>query len=261
MKHKGFTLAEVLISLTVIGILAAILTPVLQNAIPDQNISLFRKAYNTVVTAVSDLINDEQNYPSSAVDTTTIPPTPKGFNNLNIAGTLVPATLTATDGSSYPPNKFCYLFSQEINTVGDEVCPTLYENGTFSTRNGMSWTIVNPAIAHQFPLNANNYSTRIVVDVNGSMSSGGKGPDCSYIGFTYNGTTWPACTATKVWPSNPSTGVANPTGTVPDVYDIGIRYDGTITLFKMNAAGTALDTVNVDKAAAQILSTPAKNTK
>lgn len=259
MKYKGFTLAEVLISLTVLGVLAAILTPVLQKSTPDQNLQLFRKAYNTVGTAVSDLINDEQSYPSSSLGNTTNPTTintPVGFNNLNITGTLVPANVTTTDGHSYPPNKFCYLFSQEVNTVGNETCPTLYANGTFSTRNGMSWTIVNPAIEHQFPLDGKNYSTRIVVDVNGSKSNGGKGPDCSYIGFTYEDTTWPACStvSSKVWPD-----VAD--GIVPDVYDIGVRYDGSITIFKMNAAGNDLDTVNVDKAAVQILSTPAKNSK
>lgn len=260
MKFKGFTLAEVLITLTVIGVLAAILTPVLQKAVPDPNKALFRKAYNTVVTAVSDLINDEESYPSNILGNATNPTMNNvsvGFNNLNIAGTLVPASVTTTDGATvYSPNKFCYLFSQEINTVGNEVCPTLYSNGTFSTRNGMSWTIVNPAIAHQFPLNGNDYSTRVVVDVNGSSSSGGKGPDCSYLPLSYNGTTWQSCSSvsSKVWPDSTD-------GITPDIYDIGVRYDGSVTLYKMKTDNSGLDTTNVDKAANEILSTPAKNAK
>lgn len=259
MKRNGFTLAEILITLTVIGVLAAILTPILGNAIPNQNTVLFRKAYNVVVTAVSDLINDEESYPSNILGNAINPPTTNvqvGFNNLNIAGTLVPASVTTTDNATvYSPNKFCYLFSQEVNTVGNEVCPTLYSNGTFTTRNGMFWTIVNPAIAHQFPLDNNDYSTRIVVDVNGpkDLSTGKNGPDCSYvalIGPAYNNSTsWPKCDTTKVWPSNPDTGVANPTGIVPDIYDIGIRYDGKIQVNPL------------DKAAAEILSTSAKYNK
>lgn len=254
MKYKGFTLAEVLITLTVIGVLAAILTPVLQNAVPDPNIALFRKAYNIVVTAVTDMINDEESYPSNVLGSTTNPTmsnVPVGFYNLNIVGTLVPAFLQATDGTQYPPNKFCYLFSQEINTIGNEICPTLYGNGTFSTRNGMSWTIVDPGNQpHQFPLDGNLFTTRIVVDVNGP-----KEPNCSYIalnGPNYNNpltTQWPACDPTKVWPSNPGTGVANPNGIVPDIYDIGVRYDGKIQV-NLN-----------DKAAAQILSSPGKNVR
>lgn len=260
MKHKGFTLAEILITLTVIGIFAAIVTPVLKKAFPDQNIVLFRKAYNVVVTAVSELINDEQSYPSTVLGST-INPTmtnqPVGFNNVSITGTLVPSSLTASDGSTYPPNKFCYLFSQMVNTTGNDFCSSNVLNGTFSTKNGMVWTIASTS--PQFPLDGNNYSTRIIVDVNGKVnpsdsSTKKNGPDCSYLALNYNGTSWPACStvSSKVWPDAAD-------GIVPDVYDIGVRYDGSTTILKMS--GSTLNTTNVDKAAATILSTPAKNTK
>jgi len=40
---KGFTLAEVMIVLTVIGILAGILIPVANNSRPDENVMKFKK--------------------------------------------------------------------------------------------------------------------------------------------------------------------------------------------------------------------------
>lgn len=269
---KGFTLAEVLISLLVVGVLAAILSPILRGVTPNQNRVFFKKAYSVIVTGISDLINDEQSYPSNILGNAINPPTNNvsvGFNNISTAGTLVPLVTfgTAPNTYQYTPNKFCYLFSQEINTVGAENCPTLYGNGTFQTRNGMSWTIVNPPVPRQFPLDNQIYSTRLVVDVNGTMANSNDkahGPDCSYLpvgGAMYNNVTWNQCDVTKVWPSNPNTGVANPNGIVPDIYDIGVRYDGSVTLYKMNAAGTALDTTTVDNAANEILTNPSKSNK
>ena len=61
---KGFTLAELLIALAVIGILISILLPVISNVMPDQNALMAKRAYHAVQSVTSSLINDEACYPN-----------------------------------------------------------------------------------------------------------------------------------------------------------------------------------------------------
>ena len=44
-KNKAFTLAEVMVVLTVIGILTAILLPSALHSTPDKNVMKFKKSY------------------------------------------------------------------------------------------------------------------------------------------------------------------------------------------------------------------------
>ena len=58
-KKRGFTLAELMIVFTVIGVLTAILVPVLFAASPDQSELKAKKAYNTFTRTVENLTNGE----------------------------------------------------------------------------------------------------------------------------------------------------------------------------------------------------------
>ncbi len=62
-EHKfGFTLAEVMIVLTVIGILSAILLPVAFQTTPDKNVLRFKKAYNDFSRIIRDLASSGEYY-------------------------------------------------------------------------------------------------------------------------------------------------------------------------------------------------------
>lgn len=69
--NKAFTLTELLVALGVIGILCAILLPIIFNIMPNKSTIMAKRVYYTVQTVVSDLINDEACYPdlTSASDT------------------------------------------------------------------------------------------------------------------------------------------------------------------------------------------------
>ena len=54
-KTFAFTLAEIMIVLTVIGVLSAILLPVASNSMPDKNIMKFKKTYNDLAATVREL--------------------------------------------------------------------------------------------------------------------------------------------------------------------------------------------------------------
>ena len=59
---KGFTLAEVLITLTVIGIITAVIIPVAVHSKPDENIMKFKKAHNTLFQVISTLTSSDKYY-------------------------------------------------------------------------------------------------------------------------------------------------------------------------------------------------------
>ena len=57
---KGFTLAEVMITLTVIGIITAVILPVAFHSKPDENVMKFKKAHNTLYQVISTLVNSDK---------------------------------------------------------------------------------------------------------------------------------------------------------------------------------------------------------
>lgn len=209
---QAFTLAEVLITLVVLGVLASTLIPTIKAMIPDKNRVMFKKAYSVIENAVTNMVNDETYYPASELGTDTNGiSVMRGFNY-------------TTTSLSY--NKFCYLFFDNLNTVSGGVtyCPA-------ATGQTSNWTISNDGIRWQmyvgsFPLNPADYSTTITMDVNGSTS-----PNCSEDGL-----------------SNPTIS-ACVSGTLPDTFQIGIRYDG-----KLNVPST-------DSKAVEYLSNPTVNTR
>ncbi len=61
-KVFAFTLAEMIITLTVVAVIAALVIPVLINVKPDTNNILFRKAFYTFSEAVYAIVNDTSLY-------------------------------------------------------------------------------------------------------------------------------------------------------------------------------------------------------
>ena len=62
MIKKGFTLAEIMIVLAVIGVLTAILLPVAINSTPNENIMKFKKGHNALLSAIRELVNSDKYY-------------------------------------------------------------------------------------------------------------------------------------------------------------------------------------------------------
>ncbi len=59
---RGFTLAEVMIVLTVIGVLTAILLPVARQSMPNEDLMKFKKAHNTLGTVIRELVTNDKYY-------------------------------------------------------------------------------------------------------------------------------------------------------------------------------------------------------
>lgn len=227
----GFTLSEVLISLTIMGVIGAILIPSVTSMVPDKNKVMLKKSYAVLEQAIHTLINDDLNYPYAQTYTMSSVLYHRGFNYVD----------PTTNGST---NKFCYLLSDSLNTVGAVTCPDTNtkplmsnnsSNNSFTTSDGVLWRISVTAFfgmdsvdktmpdnaTIQFPLNG-GYNTRIILDTNGLA-----GPNCSNDTNANNYYGIPTCSATQS----------------ADTFIFGIRYDGGIQIGSDYGADTKLENV------------------
>lgn len=202
---KGFTLSEVMIAMTVLGVLAAILVPTVMKTMPSANNVMFKKAYSSVEKSVSNMISDEANYPSGAIWNNVGVPTACQIGGLNVECGFH-NTETTQNGTM---DKFFYFFKEQFNTTTDPVWTAGTHLGTFTTNDGIAWTVYVPATA--FPLDntvATGYTTFITFDVN----QGSKSTNCSQV--AYSNPTISACTGT----------------TKPDTFRVQVRYDGKLLI-------------------------------
>ncbi len=111
MKKKGFTLSEALIVITILGIIASITIPILNNTKPDKDQILYRKALQTVQGAMAVMMDshDLDNCPNLWAD------------------------------SSLSADSFCEAFTNEVNISGQFHCTgtSSYDNPNFVTTDGL----------------------------------------------------------------------------------------------------------------------------
>ena len=176
-KFKAFTLVELMIALTVIGILSALVLPMLSNNSPNRNKMMMKKAYYTITDVVNELVNDTALYPeidSSGNEYV-------GFDNLQSA---------CEAGGCSGLGKFPSLFPKQLNIDGD-ITYGGSENSYsyFTTNDGMSWVVHSEKMTgHNIPTEISDVETgdpqivqSITVDVNGNKKPNcqqGDGGDC-----------------------------------------------------------------------------------
>ena len=147
--HKqAMSLGEVLITLGIVGIVAAITTPILITVIPDKSDTLIKRGTYTIEHTVSDVVNNETYYPVKKVVTT---------EGEGAAATQVVSKvygLRNTDkvtenGVDYEGDtKFCKLFASKFQLYPNTTvtCTTTAadkdEDGyTFKSSDGIEWKV------------------------------------------------------------------------------------------------------------------------
>lgn len=163
---KAFTLAETLITVTIIGIIASLMMAQLSKVKPDENAMLYKKSFYTIQDVVRTLANDVDKYPDSS----------------NI---FMTKPTNASEGSYQL--YFCNNVYNELNTVGQNNCSSnaLNENnGTFSDgkydfklTNGMWFSGFNQTYTKE---DGSQNSITICVDTNGN-----KGPNVGCTGSSF----------------------------------------------------------------------------
>lgn len=141
-NKKAFTLAEVLVTLGIIGILASVLMPILSKNSGSKSKIMTRKSYYIVKNTINLLISNPEYYPSADL-----------LKN------------TAAAGGSGTQNKFCYLFRSMIkNTDETLTCPAADSTDVTHfarTADGMDWYFKGGDFSSSGNFYYNNY---IIVD-------------------------------------------------------------------------------------------------
>ncbi len=180
MKLKAFTLTELLIALAVLGLLIAILTPIISNLLPEQNALMAKRSYYAAQTLVSDMINDEACYPDNSQSvykdaSGNYKYRRVGFDDgFGYADCIkwggVEHTESVADDGEDSATKFIVLFKNKLDIKGDNAENA--DSDIFETRDGMRW-----AIEPDFTANNKDSYAKISVDVNG-----GENPNCGQSG-------------------------------------------------------------------------------
>jgi prepilin-type N-terminal cleavage/methylation domain-containing protein len=160
--RKAFTLTELMIALGVIAILCAILLPIIYNMLPNQNTIMAKRAYFTVQTVVSDMINDDACYPDK---TSSINNTKVGFDDAAGSANCSKWDEDHLDDTSMSQaaTKFKTIFTDKIGTTATD--------NTFTTSDGMYWVFANEKFSSS---STSGGSIDLLVDVNGKTSK----PNC-----------------------------------------------------------------------------------
>lgn len=161
-KKRAFTLGEVLVTLMIVGIIAALIIPIIKNAQPDKQKLMFKKAYTNVERVVTELVNDDDLYPDTG----------------DYSGLDNTSNVEVNDTTYGGNTKFCQLFVMKVNVIDDEDihCPaTPGGNGTYSTPS----FITADSIAYYLPSTDFATNATITVDTNGD-----KEPNCFYNAST-----------------------------------------------------------------------------
>lgn len=176
MKKRGFTLTELLITLGIIGVAAALAAPVVTNIIPDKNKMIYMKNYKELATITQKMLNDPELYqPEYAIagdggydydgdGTIDFQPGSKYPTCVGLGCTQQPtkAGYTATEdqnGDYKDSKKYPYLLA---DFMGSRMQPT----GNFITNDNTSWYLES----------LGNGEYRVTIFIDNSEADGG----CSY---------------------------------------------------------------------------------
>ena len=201
-KLLGFTLTELMIAITVLGILTAAVLPAVLGNNPNQNKIMMKKAYYTTAEVVSEMINNESLFPTwggwndQEYRPINFEEEMVGGQHIGVLNNWDPVDFdginTGTQGDGIP--KAILIFSRMINPKVNpwersseeglkyqdpcvKIAPNGYPYYVTKTRDGMIWCFAGST--------SSVGGLSVLVDVNGSAK-----PNClqGYNGFGCNGT-------------------------------------------------------------------------
>lgn len=160
---KGFTLAEVLVTLGIIGVVTSLVLPTLLHSVPNKEQIMLKKAYYLLSRNVTELINDEELYPERTSESQS------GLANIYIGDQTADGGEALFHGQRYSgKSKFCNLMAARMNIKGNINCDkqvSLDKGGNFTTADGIVWSMPNSDFSK---------AGTVQIDVNGTS-----GRNCS----------------------------------------------------------------------------------
>lgn len=190
MKKNGYTLAEVLVTLGVIGLIAAITGPLITKFTPDAEKIAYLKTYDMLSKTINEIARNQTFYPPIFEDENGL----VNFTNaplLNLSEVKI-GDITIGDITNGNYNKIAKLFGyytglkklEEIKSISDEYQSEKYnkvETPDFVTKDGAA-IYMTTKISDFVDENGTkqDYQTEVYVDINGTN----KGNDCLYDSTT-----------------------------------------------------------------------------
>ena len=157
-KLRAFTLAETMVTLAIMSVLASVMLPIVGQIRPDRNKSLFKKAYYVAERVIYDMVTNESLYPSMGSYV--------GFDNTESA--------TYMGNTFSGETKFCNLFAYHVNrtSYSYNYCSSGSTTLSFTTTDGIAWYLPRTNFKGLTGTETPENAALIIVDVNGS-----KGPN------------------------------------------------------------------------------------
>ena len=182
MKKFGFTLAEVLVTIGIIGVVAALATPSLLGLMPDKNKVQVLKVYNNVSKITKEMVNNPTLYNDEDYNGKSNSQCDPNNSNTNccvgLQCTNIPNNAEELVHEKYPnlnyyPSYFWGAADKYINLLALNLDVAeggqygLFSSGKFTTTDGISWNI---------KWTYSNSGALITIDTDSSDNS----PNCSY---------------------------------------------------------------------------------
>ena len=174
--NKGFTLAELLITVGIIGVISAVSIPAISSLRPDKTKIMYLKTYDTLVQAINSLASNSKLYPV-CYDPENINANCSEYPLIN---TDIPIDNRFNGANFRGDKKLCNLIAESLGIDADETnCQTstysfvgatfnnqFKDNISFTSPNGFRWYIV-PAVATSFDNSSltGTFQTDVYVDI------------------------------------------------------------------------------------------------
>lgn len=137
MFKKGFTLAEVLVALSIVGVVAAVSAPAITNMMPDSDKLTVLKSYKVLNDATQELINDPGFYINFS-----------DGNCVGLSCTAQPESISIALNNVSGDAKYAHLLAMNINGDNRARGTSNVAVLTFTTNDQIEWQIMKSNDLH-----------------------------------------------------------------------------------------------------------------
>lgn len=167
-RNYGFTLAEVLVTLGIIGVIAAIAGPLMNNIRPDVEKMTYLKTYDMLSKSLNEIVREQKYYPLTNNESYL------GYPLLNTTEVELSDGKTAGGDNKIAHILANYMGANIVETISNEYVMTYPKRSDFIAKNGVGFFVTTNRQDNGD--STYFYQTDIYIDTNGPD----KGKSCQY---------------------------------------------------------------------------------